>query len=158
MQLRRLELKLKLFSELETMLTKECDQVEKGRQRFCAERARILSAKAASAGVASSASLPATAFGMTNNSVVNSGQQIMSALSSQPSISGYNNQSMRPRVPFMNRQPSPMYGFGPRFPLTTIQPNSASPNLLFNSPGNSQPMANQSMLRPGGSRSNSSLS
>jgi SWI/SNF related-matrix-associated actin-dependent regulator of chromatin subfamily C len=42
-QLKRLELKLKQFAEVETLLMKECEQVERLRQRIAAERALILS-------------------------------------------------------------------------------------------------------------------
>ncbi|CAD6343881.1 unnamed protein product [Miscanthus lutarioriparius] len=39
-QLKRLELKLKQFAEVETLLLKECEQVERVRQRISAERVR----------------------------------------------------------------------------------------------------------------------
>ncbi|KAG6554229.1 hypothetical protein Mapa_004145 [Marchantia paleacea] len=44
-QLKKLELKLKQFSELETVLGKECEQVEKARAKVIAERARIMQSR-----------------------------------------------------------------------------------------------------------------
>ncbi|KAL3695574.1 hypothetical protein R1sor_009650 [Riccia sorocarpa] len=44
-QLKKLELKLNQFSELETMLGKECEQVEKARAKVIAERARIMQSR-----------------------------------------------------------------------------------------------------------------
>ncbi|KAK9993674.1 hypothetical protein SO802_023377 [Lithocarpus litseifolius] len=43
-KLKRLELKLKQFAEVETFLMKECEQVERTRQRIAAERARMITA------------------------------------------------------------------------------------------------------------------
>lgn len=45
MQLRKLEVKLKHFSELEVMLAKECDQVDRTRQKYIAERQRLISSR-----------------------------------------------------------------------------------------------------------------
>ncbi|KAI3871462.1 hypothetical protein MKX03_011753, partial [Papaver bracteatum] len=42
-QLKRLELKLKQFAEVETLLMKEGEQVEKARQRLATERVHIIS-------------------------------------------------------------------------------------------------------------------
>ncbi|KAJ7260526.1 hypothetical protein O6H91_18G040800 [Diphasiastrum complanatum] len=44
-QLKKLELKLKHFGELEVMLKEECDQVERARQKQYAERARLVSSR-----------------------------------------------------------------------------------------------------------------
>ncbi|GER31363.1 SWI/SNF complex subunit SMARCC2 [Striga asiatica] len=44
-QLKRLELKLKQFAEIKTMLMKECEQMERTRQRIAAERALMMSAQ-----------------------------------------------------------------------------------------------------------------
>ncbi|KAL5072351.1 hypothetical protein RYX36_011335 [Vicia faba] len=49
-QLKRLELKLKQFAEIETLLMKECEQVERAKQRFAAERTRVISARFGTAG------------------------------------------------------------------------------------------------------------
>ncbi|XWS25102.1 hypothetical protein CRYUN_Cryun27aG0042200 [Craigia yunnanensis] len=146
-QLKRLELKLKQFAEVETLLMKECEQVEKARQRFAAERARIISARFGPAGVTSQMSLPGVASSLVNNNIGNNRQQVMSASPSQPSISGYgSNQPVHPHMPFMPRQP--MFPMGPRLPLTAMQAStSAPPNVMLNSPGNTQPTLNHPLMR-----------
>ncbi|KAE8682208.1 SWI/SNF complex subunit SWI3C [Hibiscus syriacus] len=132
--LKRLELKLKQFAEVETLLVKECEQVEKTRQRFAAERAHVISSRFGPAGVTSQISLPGVSSPMVNNNI-NNMQQVMSALPSPPSISGYaNNQPVHPQMSFMQRQP--MFPMGPRMPLTAMQSStSAPPNVMFNSSG-----------------------
>lgn len=148
-QLKRLELKLKQFAEVETLLMKECEQVERARQRFAAERARIISTRFGPTGVTSPMNLPGVAPALVSNNTGNNRQQIISASPSQPSISGYgNNQQMHPHMSFMPRQP--MFSFGPRLPLAAIQPSSStpSPNAMFNNSGNSQPTLNHPMMRP----------
>ncbi|XP_060673368.1 SWI/SNF complex subunit SWI3C isoform X2 [Ziziphus jujuba] len=148
-QLKRLELKLKQFAEVETFLMKECEQVERTRQRIIAERGRILSTRVGSSGGTSTVNLPGVGPSMVNNNTGNSRQQIMSASPSQPSISGYsNNQTIQPQVsPFMPRQS--MFGLGPRLPLAAIQSSSSNPtNVMFNASGNTQPTHNHPMLRP----------
>ncbi|KAG4210854.1 hypothetical protein ERO13_A02G071900v2 [Gossypium hirsutum] len=148
-QLKRMELKLKQFAEVETLLMKECDQVEKTRQRFAAERARIVSTRFSPVGVTSQMSLPGVASFMANNNISNNRQQVMSTSPSQPqpSVSGYGgNQPVNPHVPFMQRQP--MFPMGPRLPLTAMQAStSGSPNVMFNSPGNTQPTINHPLMR-----------
>ena len=145
--MRRLELKLKQFAEVETLLMKECEQVEKARQRFAGERARIVSARFGSAGVTSQASLPGVASPMVNNNIGSSRPQVMPATPSQPSISGYgNSQPVHPHMPFMPRQP--MFPMGPRMPITAMQAStSAPPNVMFNAPGNAQPTLNHPLMR-----------
>eukprot|EP00257_Ricinus_communis_P017021 XP_015575358.1 SWI/SNF complex subunit SWI3C [Ricinus communis] len=148
-QLKRLELKLKQFAEVETFLMRECEQVEKTRQRFAAERARILSTRIGPAGATSQMSLAGVTPSMGNNNIGSSRQQVMPTSSSQPSISGYgNNQQVHPHMSFMQRgQPQPMFPVGPRLPLAAIQPSSSAPsNIMYNASGNSQPSLNQ-MLR-----------
>jgi SWI/SNF related-matrix-associated actin-dependent regulator of chromatin subfamily C len=95
-----LELKLKQFAEVETFLMKECEQVEKTRQRIAAERARLISARCGPAGVTSPMGVPGAGPSMVNNNASNR-QQIVSAPPSQPSIPGYgNNQTVHPHMPF----------------------------------------------------------
>ncbi|XP_039050041.1 SWI/SNF complex subunit SWI3C-like [Hibiscus syriacus] len=146
-QLKRLELKLKQFTEIETILVKECEQVEKTRQRFTAERARIVATRFGSAGVASQMSQSGVASPMANNNISNNRQQVISTSPSQPSISGYcNNQSVHPHPSFMQRQQ--MFSVGPRLPLTAMQAStSASPNAMFNPPGSMQPTINHPLMR-----------
>ncbi|TYI29152.1 hypothetical protein ES332_A05G296400v1 [Gossypium tomentosum] len=144
-QLKRLELKLKQFAEVETLLMKECEQVEKTRQRFAAERARIVS-QFGTTGVASQMSVPVISSPMVNN-IGNNRQQVMSGSPSTPSNSGYvNNQPVHPHMPFMQRQP--IFPMGPRMPHTAMQAStSAPPNVMFNSPGNAQPTLNHPLMR-----------
>ncbi|XP_074371226.1 SWI/SNF complex subunit SWI3C-like [Apium graveolens] len=67
-QLKRLELKLKQFTQLETILNKECEQVDRVKQIIAAERAGLLSTQFGPAGVARSASLSASCS--ANNQLV----------------------------------------------------------------------------------------
>ncbi|XP_038994462.1 SWI/SNF complex subunit SWI3C-like isoform X2 [Hibiscus syriacus] len=145
-QLKRLELKLKQFAEVETLLMKECEQVEKTRQRFAVERARFISARFGPAGVTSQMCLPGISSPMVNN-ISNNRQQVMSASPSPPSIAGFaNNQPVHPQIPFIQHQP--MFPMGPRMPLTAMQAStSAPPNVMFNSPGNAQPTLNNPLVR-----------
>ncbi|KAI8015857.1 SWI/SNF complex subunit SWI3C [Camellia lanceoleosa] len=145
-QLKRLELKLKQFAEVETMLMKECEQVERARQRIAAERTRITSAQFGPAAVTSSTSLPGIVGPSMVNNTANNRQPVIAGTSSQPFISGYgNNQPIHPQ--FMARQQ--MYGLGPRLPLSALHPSSsAAPNAMFNAATNAQPTLNHPMLRP----------
>ncbi|WCJ44395.1 SWI/SNF complex subunit SWI3C [Euphorbia peplus] len=151
-QLKRLELKLKQFAEVETLLMRECEQVEKTRQRFAAERVRLLSTRVGPAGSTSQMNLAGISPSMVVNNMGggNNRQQVVSPTSSsQPSVSGFgNNQQVHPHLSFMQRgQAQPMFPLGPRLPLSAIQPSSsAPPNAMFNASGNSQPNLNQ-MLR-----------
>ena len=108
------------FAEVETFLMKECEQVERTRQRIAAERARMISARFGSAGATSPMSLPGVGPSMVNNNTSNNRQQIISASPSQPSIPGYNNnQPVHPHMPIMPWQQ--MFGMGPRLPVSAIQ-------------------------------------
>jgi SWI/SNF related-matrix-associated actin-dependent regulator of chromatin subfamily C len=142
---------------VETFLMRECEQVEKTRQRFAAERIRMLSTRITPAGVASQMNQAGVAPSMVNNNVGNSRQQVMPSSSSQPSISGYgssnpahphNNQQVHSHMSYMQRgQPQPMFPLGPRLPVAAIQPSSPAPSsVMYNASGNSQPNLNQ-MLR-----------
>ncbi|KAB1221094.1 SWI/SNF complex subunit SWI3C [Morella rubra] len=57
-QLKRLELKLKQFAEVETFLMKECEQVERTRQRLSSERTRMISARFGPTAITSPTSVP----------------------------------------------------------------------------------------------------
>ncbi|KAK1407742.1 hypothetical protein QVD17_39368 [Tagetes erecta] len=132
-QLKRLELKLKQFAEVESLLIKECEQLERGRQRVSAERALIFSSQFGSAGVSRPTGLPGVGPSMVNNNPGPSRQS--SGSPAQPFISGFppGNQAMHPQ--------QPMFGLGPRLPLSAINPSSSS-------------AASHPMLRPvSGSRS-----
>lgn len=126
---------------------KECEQVEKTRQRMAGERARLMSARFGPAGVAAPMGLAGLGPSMSNNNTGTGRQQIMSPSASQPSVSGYsNNQPIHPHMPFVPRQS--MLGLGPRMPLTSIQSSSSAPNAMFNAAGTAQPTLNHPMLRP----------
>jgi len=155
-QLKRLELKLKQFAEIETQLMKECEQVEKLRLRFASERSHVVSARLGNGGTNPPMNVSGVGPSMINNNS-NSRQQMISASSSQPSISGYgNSQPVHPHMSFVPR-PS-MFGLGQRLPLSMIQQSQAvSSNLMFNGPSNvQQPTPNHSLSRPV-SRTNSGL-
>ncbi|XP_059631785.1 SWI/SNF complex subunit SWI3C isoform X2 [Cornus florida] len=148
-QLKRLELKLRQFAEVETLLMKECEQVERARQRIAAERIRMISTQYGPAGVTPSTSLPGVGPAMVNSSGSNRQQVISGSPSpSQPFVSGYgNNQSIHPRMPFMSQRP--MYGIGPRLPLSALHPSSsAPPNVMFDAAASAQPVPNHLMSRP----------
>ncbi|KAK7320982.1 hypothetical protein VNO77_30996 [Canavalia gladiata] len=146
-KLKRLELKLKQFAEIETFLMKECEQIEKVRQRFASDRARVVSARLGTGGATPPMNVVGVGPSMINSNS-NDRQPMISASSSQPSISGYGNNQPVPRhLPFVQR-PS-MFGLGQRLPLSMIQqPQSASSNPMFNAPGNVQPTPNHPLLRP----------
>nr|XP_043606317.1 SWI/SNF complex subunit SWI3C isoform X2 [Erigeron canadensis] len=129
-QLKRLELKLKQFAEVESLLIKECEQLERGRQRVSTERGLMLSSQF---GATRPTGLPGVGSSMVNNSP---GPSRPPGSNQQPFISGFpSNQPMHPQ---MTQQS--MFGLGPRLPLSAINPSSSS--------------ASHPMLRPvSGSRS-----
>ncbi|XP_038698544.1 SWI/SNF complex subunit SWI3C-like isoform X2 [Tripterygium wilfordii] len=146
-QLKRLELKLKQFAEVETLLVRELELVEKTRLRFSGERAHILATRFGGAAANSQINMPGVAPSIVNNNIGSHRPQVASASFSQPSISGYgNNQLVRPQMPFM---PSPsMFPLGPRLPITSAQTSSSTPsNVMFSSQGNPQPSINHPSLR-----------
>ncbi|CDP10951.1 unnamed protein product [Coffea canephora] len=145
-QLKRLELKLKQFAEVETLLMRECEQMERTRQRIAAERNVILSAHLGSSGLSRPMGPPSVGQAMVNSNVGNNRQQVSN--SPQPFISGFgSNQPIHPHMSLMSQQQS-MYGIGPRLPLSAIQPSSSSPNVMFNPAATSQAALNHPMLRP----------
>lgn len=143
-QLKRLELKLKQFAEVETLLMKECEQLERTRQRFFGERARMMTTQPGSVRVSRPMGVSGAGAAVVSNTG-NSRQQV-SGPPQQNFIAGYgNNQPMHPQMSFMQQQG--IYGFGPRLPLSAIHPSSSTPGM-FNAPASSQPALNHSMLRP----------
>lgn len=145
MQLKRLELKLKQFAELETLLLKECEQAERMRQRLSTERIRMMSTRfgassnnAPSAGGAPPAAPVAAAAAMGTNPATGQPPMVAPA-SAQASFANSLNAGHR-QMQLMQRQQ--MFGFGPRLPLSAIHPSPASSqNAGFNSaiPNNSTP-------------------
>ncbi|XP_043719717.1 SWI/SNF complex subunit SWI3C homolog [Telopea speciosissima] len=149
-QLKRLELKLKQFAEVETLLMKECEQVERTRQRLVAERVRIISTRLGPAGT-SNTILPGASGGVVaSSSAVNNRPQLISAPPAQANIPAYgNNQPSHPHMSFMPRPQ--MFAYGPRLPLSAIHPSSSAPSssVMFTSaPGAAPPTLTHPMLRP----------
>ncbi|KAL0323322.1 UNVERIFIED_CONTAM: SWI/SNF complex subunit SWI3C [Sesamum angustifolium] len=144
-QLKRLELKLKQFAEVETLLMRECEQMERARQRIASERALMMSAQFGSAGVSRPMGLPGVGNAIVNNTSGNSRQQVSG--SPQTFVSGYgHNQPVHPHMSLMQQQG--MYGLGPRLPLSAIHPSSSASNTMFSPTSNSQPSLGHPMLRP----------
>ena len=153
-----MELKLKQFAEIETLLMKECEQVEKTRQRFAAERARMVSARFGSPGQTSNTNnlqgmSLSTGGGNNVNTLLQQQQQQGSASSSQPSIiPGFsNNPQLHAQMQFMARQQQQQqaFSFGPRLPLNAIQTNAGStPSLFGNNQLNNNPAGAASINQP----------
>ncbi|KAL3845509.1 hypothetical protein ACJIZ3_002912 [Penstemon smallii] len=144
-QLKRLELKLKQFAEVETLLMMECEQMERTRQRIVAERSLMISAQSGSAGMSRQMGPPGIGNANVNNATGNNRQQVLG--SQQPFISGYgNNQHVHPHMTLMQQQG--MYGLGPRLPLSTINQSSSAPNAMFNQASNSPSSLGHPMQRP----------
>nr|GEW55414.1 SWI/SNF complex subunit SWI3C [Tanacetum cinerariifolium] len=97
-QLKRLELKLKQFAEVESLLIKECEQLERGRQRVTAERGLLLNPQFGTR----STGLPGVGPSMVNNPGP-SRQQM-----SQQSMFG-----LGPRLPLSAINPSSSSGAHP---------------------------------------------
>ncbi|XXG60690.1 hypothetical protein AAC387_Pa04g2533 [Persea americana] len=146
-QLKRLELKLKQFAEVETLLMKECEQVERTRQRLAAERARMISTRLGPAGATAQ---PGAATANSSNSIgSNVNQPVMPASAAQANLSSYsNNQPTHPHMPFMPRQQ--MFSFGPRLPLSVINPSSSapSPTTMYPSASSNTATYSHPTLRP----------
>lgn len=122
---------------------RECEQVERTRQRFIAERSLMLSHLGATG--FSRPMGPGNAGPSVNNNVGNRQQPMPN--SPQPFISGFgNNQPIHPHMSLLSQQS--MYGLGPRLPLSAIQPPVSAPNMGFNPTTNSQSPLNHPELRP----------
>lgn len=105
---------------------KECEQVERVKQRIAAERAALISAHFGSGGVTRPASLPAIGPALIQNNTANTRQQIISDGPSQPYMGYTNSRPVHPHGSPMSQQPA--YGLGPRMPLSAINASSASPS------------------------------
>ncbi|CAA7400340.1 unnamed protein product [Spirodela intermedia] len=119
-QLKRLEMKLKQFAEVEALLMKECEQAERTKQRFAAERVRMSSARFSPAAAGHAAPDPAAGAPPGNPSA-------RQPVIAQPGVSFYGgNPASHPQVPpFLPRQ-HPAFPFGPRVPLSAIHPSPSS--------------------------------
>lgn len=105
---------------------KECEQVERLKQRMATERSLMASAQFGPTGVTRPTSIGQA---MVQNNTGNTRQQVLPGAPSQPFMSGYgNNQPIHPHISPMQQQAT--FGLGPRLPLSSINPSSsASPNV-----------------------------
>lgn len=147
-QLKRLELKLKQFAEVETLLLKECEQVERVRQRISADRARMRSVLLGAAGT----SLPGSTVPSNPSNPASMNPRPVAVPGSMPQASmpaayinnmqgqGQGHPHMQgqgqPQMPFL-QQRQQMLSFGPRLPLSSIQtqPSAQAANIMFNNSG-----------------------
>uniref|UniRef100_A0A0E0MD76 SWI/SNF complex subunit SWI3C n=1 Tax=Oryza punctata TaxID=4537 RepID=A0A0E0MD76_ORYPU len=141
-QLKRLELKLKQFAEVETLLLKECEQVERIRQRIASDRVRIVSTRLASPGN----SLPGGSTSTMSSNPMSMNPRPMGVPGSMPQSSmpapfANNMQGHgHPQMAFLQQQQQQqqqrqqMLSFGPRLPLSAIQtqPSPQASNIMFN--------------------------
>ncbi|EEC67805.1 hypothetical protein OsI_35371 [Oryza sativa Indica Group] len=138
-QLKRLELKLKQFAEVETLLLKECEQVERIRQRIASDRVRIVSTRLASPGN----SLPGGSTSTMSSNPMSMSPRPMGVPGSMPQSSmpapfANNMQGHgHPQMAFLQQQQQQrqqMLSFGPRLPLSAIQtqPSPQTSNIMFN--------------------------
>lgn len=166
-QLKRLELKLKQFAEVETLLMKECEQVEKTRQRLSTERVRMMTNRF---GQGAGTTIPAAAAGPQPPPVAGAAMNTMNTNTRPPTMPASVGQANvlpatfgnnippnnHPHLQFMQRQQ--MYGFGPRLPLSAINPSSSAPsqNMMFNSgiPNTSAPNHHPLLRSSSGNNSN----
>lgn len=126
---------------------RECEQMERTRQRFAAERGLMMSGQFGPAGGPRPTGLPGVANAVVNNASGNSRQQMPGP--QQPFVSGYgNNQPIHPHMSLMQQQQQGMYGLGPRLPLSAIHPSTSASNAMFNQTSNSQSSLSHPMLRP----------
>lgn len=136
-QLKRLELKLKQFAEVETFLMKQGEQIEKNRQRLSTEKVAMQSNRSAIMNANPNINRPPTMSGIP-----------------QQQTFGNNIQQMQ----YMQQRQQQMYGFGPRLPLSAINPSSststAAPSqqhMMFNNsssvPNSSNNVIHHSLLR-----------
>ncbi|KAM3273470.1 hypothetical protein ACQJBY_042987 [Aegilops geniculata] len=168
-QLKRLELKLKQFAEVETLLLKESEQVERARQNLTAQRVRFMSARFASSGGPMPGGSSST---MASNPMNQASPRPPAMPGSMPPASMQafycNNMQGHPaQMAFLQQQQrqqqqqqQQMLSFGPRLPLSAIHPgssSSAAPSVMFNTgmPSSATPN-HHSMLRPPPSGSNNS--
>jgi len=158
-QLKRLELKLKQFAEVETMLLKESERLDLMRQQLVTQRIRMLSTRFTSTG----GTIPGGSSGMVSN-LMNQASGLRPPLmmpgsvtqSSMPAMYA-NNMQGHPQMALL-QQRQQMLSFGPRLPLSAINPGSSSsaPNMMFNHgmPNSAAPNHHPLLRSPSGDNSN----
>jgi SWI/SNF related-matrix-associated actin-dependent regulator of chromatin subfamily C len=135
LQLKRLELKLKQFAAVETLLLKECEQVERVRQRISADRVPMRSALSGATGT----SLPGSTMpsNLSNPASMNPRSMAVPGSMSQASIPAAHTNNMQgqghQQMSFLHQRQQ-MLSFGPRLPLSAIQtqPSAQATNIMFN--------------------------
>uniref|UniRef100_A0A0A9DJE2 SWI/SNF complex subunit SWI3C n=1 Tax=Arundo donax TaxID=35708 RepID=A0A0A9DJE2_ARUDO len=158
-QLKRLELKLKQFAEVETMLLKESERLENIRQQLAAQRVRMLSSRFASTGDAPSGG-SSTMVSNPMNQVASPRPPVIPGSMPQASMPALytNNMQGHPQMALLQQQRQQMLSFGPRLPLSAIHPgsSSAAPNIMFNPgmPNSAAPNHHTLFRPPSGNNSN----
>ncbi|VAI03172.1 unnamed protein product [Triticum turgidum subsp. durum] len=162
-QLKRLELKLKQFAEVETLLLKECEQVERARQRISA--GRIQAMRACSNPLETC--LPTSGSSTMSPNPMNISPRPLAVPRSMAEATvqaAYPNNMQgqgHPQMPFVQRRPQ-MLSFGPRLPFSAnqTQPLAQAPNIMFSSGamlGSVTPNHHHQLLRSSSSGNNSTL-
>ncbi|KAJ1265058.1 hypothetical protein BS78_08G049000 [Paspalum vaginatum] len=156
-QLKRLELKLKQFAEVETMLLKESERFELMRQQLAAQRIRLIATRLASTGGYLSGGVSSMASNPMNQAVSLRPQMIPCSMpqSSMPAMYANSIQGHHQMALLQQRQQ--MLSFGPRLPLSAIHPGSSSaPNMMFNPsmPNSATPDHHPQGRPPSGNNSN----
>jgi SWI/SNF related-matrix-associated actin-dependent regulator of chromatin subfamily C len=135
---------LKQFAEVETLLLKECEQVEQVRQRISADRVRMRSALSGATGN----SLPGSTMpsNLSNPASMNPRPMAVPGSMSQASMPVAHTNNMQgghphfqgqsqghPQMPFLHQRQQ-MLSFGPRLPLSAIQtqPSAQATSIMFN--------------------------
>lgn len=158
MQLKRLELKLKQFAEVETMLLKESERLEAMRQQLVTQRVQLLSTRFTSTG----GTIPGGSSSMVSNPMNQATglrPLMMPGSVSQSSMPAMyaNNMQGHPQMALL-QQRQQMLSFGPRLPLSAINPGSSSstPNMMFNPgmPNSAAPNHHPLLRSPSGNNSN----
>ncbi|CAD6270368.1 unnamed protein product [Miscanthus lutarioriparius] len=157
-QLKRLELKLKQFAEVETTLLKESERLEVMRQQLVTQRVRLLSTRFTSTG----GTIPGGSSSMVSNPMNQATglrPLMMPGSVSQSSMPAMyaNNMQGHPQMALL-QQRQQMLSFGPRLPLSAINPGSSSstPNMMFNPgmPNSAAPNHHPLLRSPSGNNSN----
>ncbi|KAF7052883.1 hypothetical protein CFC21_060907 [Triticum aestivum] len=152
-QLKRLELKLKQFAEVETLVLKECEQVERAKQRISAGRIQAMRA----CSNPPETSLPTSGGSTMSPNPTNISPRplamprSMAEATVPAAYANYMQGQGHPQMPFVQRRPQ-MLSFGPRLPFTAIQtqPVAQAPNIMFSSgamPGSVTPNHHPHLLR-----------
>jgi SWI/SNF related-matrix-associated actin-dependent regulator of chromatin subfamily C len=149
---------LKQFAEVETLLLKESEQVERGRQNLSAQRARVMSARFASSGGPMPGGSSTTMVSNPMNQANPRPPAMQGAMppASMQAFYANNMQGHPAQMAFLQQQQQrqqqqQMLSFGPRLPLSAIHPGSTSsaPSVMFNPvmPNSATPN-HHPMLRP----------